>query len=638
MQSSQAKPTLLLVLIALTGSILATKLALAFRLELYSDEIFYWQASQFPALAYSDLPFMTALLAGLGADLGGNHAWAVRILFLVMGSSLPLLIFWLAQPVTGSRRALESAILTLCLPMAAFLGLLAVPDVPLIFWGILFIGFTERATRTNRKGFWLAAGIAAALGLSSHYRFVLYPAAATLFLLVSKSHWWVWRQPVVWLAALIATAGLYPALSFNLTNELSGLDYHLLDRHPWQFQTEGLLHPFIQAAVVTPLMYAFCWYTLWFLFRLARKGDSRAGLLLSFSACNLGVYLILAPWSDTTRTTLHWPLSGYLPLLVAMPLAARQLFASLCGHWQQSTARRAVYAIPVTGFIGSMLVLAGIGSQGFNDQLQQIVGSNVLSNKMAGWQPLTDDLRTLHQRHAIAENSLIVTDNYYTQAQIRFALPDTSTYTIDEDKTVRDGRYTQYAIWQLDTQGLLASHTGRSAVLVTEDSTLDINEKTAVMTRACQTLGSLVFIDQLSLYQGDKRFSYYYVPSLGSDKDAGQPCPLPTSVWLDSPAANATLSGTVTVSGWAVAPGYGVELVNVLLNRETTAQTERQISREDVVEIADGGSDPQAPLLGFSVELDTREFANGQYELAVETVSGTGQRELAAIRRIRIEN
>ena len=56
------------------------------------------------------------------------------------------------------------------------------------------------------------------------------------------------------------------------------------------------------------------------------------------------------------------------------------------------------------------------------------------------------------------------------------------------------------------------------------------------------------------------------------------------------------------------------------------------------MEVADGGSDPQAPLLGFSVELDTREFANGQYELAVETVSGTGQRELAAIRRIRIEN
>ena len=34
-----------------------------------------------------------------------------------------------------------ASILTLCLPLGGFLGLLAVPDVPLIFFGLLAIGF-----------------------------------------------------------------------------------------------------------------------------------------------------------------------------------------------------------------------------------------------------------------------------------------------------------------------------------------------------------------------------------------------------------------------------------------------------------------------------------------------------------------
>ena len=58
--------------------ILVLKLVLANALDLYSDEIFYWQASTQPALAYSDLPFMAALLAGLGTALLGDTAFERR--------------------------------------------------------------------------------------------------------------------------------------------------------------------------------------------------------------------------------------------------------------------------------------------------------------------------------------------------------------------------------------------------------------------------------------------------------------------------------------------------------------------------------------------------------------------------------
>ena len=71
------------------------KTFLAFKLDLYSDEIFYWLASTEPALGYSDLPFMTALLVRLGSTLADGSALAVRSLYLVMGSAVPLLVYWM---------------------------------------------------------------------------------------------------------------------------------------------------------------------------------------------------------------------------------------------------------------------------------------------------------------------------------------------------------------------------------------------------------------------------------------------------------------------------------------------------------------------------------------------------------------
>ena len=88
--------------------VLGLKLLLAWSLDLYSDEIFYWQASTRPALAYSDLPFMSALLAGLGTALLGNSAFGVRTLFLLMGTSIPLLVYWLARPLLPRQLALEA--------------------------------------------------------------------------------------------------------------------------------------------------------------------------------------------------------------------------------------------------------------------------------------------------------------------------------------------------------------------------------------------------------------------------------------------------------------------------------------------------------------------------------------------------
>ncbi|MYC59153.1 MAG: glycosyltransferase family 39 protein, partial [Gammaproteobacteria bacterium] len=227
------------LLAAACGLLLIVKVWLASRLDLYSDEIFYWLASTMPAPAYSDLPFVTALLAGLGSALDPGNPLATRALFLAGGSCLPAVVYWVSLPFAGRRDALQAALLSICIPLGGFLGLLAVPDVPMLLCGLIGLGFLDRALRTDGIGHWLAAGAFMALGLCTHYRFVLFPAAAMLHLLLHRRD--VWRNGGFLLAAGIAAIGLFPILWANLPGNMGSASFYFVERHPWQFNAEGLL-------------------------------------------------------------------------------------------------------------------------------------------------------------------------------------------------------------------------------------------------------------------------------------------------------------------------------------------------------------------------------------------------------------
>jgi len=609
------------------GLILIIKLVLASALDLYSDEIFYWLASTRPALAYSDLPFMTSQLVGLGTTLGGNNAFAVRICFLLLGTSLPFLVYWVARPLTNQQQALESAALTLCLPLAGFLGLLAVPDVPLLFFGILALGNFERALRTDAWRSWILTGVAVAAGLSTHYRFFLYPLAAIIFLACTRSAHTQWRNKRLWSAMLIASIGLIPVLWFNLNNHLSSASFYFVDRHPWTFHASGLLHLFKQAGLVTPLLYGVFIYTLWRLVTRARAGDQTASLFASFAITNLALYLILAPWTDATSTSIHWPLSGYIPLLIFVPASLREIFKFANGRWQVKNARKVIAAIPLLGFIGTLVALLGVGSQAYQQQLQALVGTDVISNKMAGWKEFAEHTTQVVSNNFSHETPIVVTDNYYTAAQAEFAGITAKSYTLDQAKAVSDGRLAQLQLWRIDEMGLREVEN-KPILFITEDSTLDVPSKHEIMRKLCQLTDNVEFLGGLSLFQGAKQFSYY-AASRGSvnnyeDGHRYQPCPFPARAWLDSPNDGDELLGTTHITGWAYNEDIGVQAIQLLVDGERFMQLNYGNARPDVVEVMQVKTDPQAPALGIDAMLDTTELPNGHHRIELELTNMKG--------------
>ena len=646
-------------LAAACGLLLIGKAWFAWRLDLYSDEIFYWLASTRPALAYSDLPFLTALLAGLGSALDPGNPLATRSLFLLAGSCLPLAVYWMALAWVGRRDALQAAFLSICIPLGGFFGLLAVPDVPMLLFGLLSLGFLARALQTDSLGSWLGAGIFMALGLCTHYRFVLYPIAALLYLLLTDGGHW--RRSGFRLAAGLAALGLLPLLWANLPGNLGSAGFYFVERHPWRFDARGLWHIPLQSLLVTPPLYALLLSSAWLTFRspkdthptnpgIASPGDihvksrdthatkdsddRHTRLLLWFSLPHLLVYALLAPWADAGSTTAHWPLPGYFPLLVFAPEALRRMRSWLGQHWPRGNVRALAGAIAGIGYAGALLAIAGIGSQSWQASLQPVLGDGVLSEKMAGWREFS-----AHTAQLLVDVSgaapVIVTDNYYTAAQLQYAGVTPDAYTLDTNKAVRDGRLRQFELWRR-SGGFVPERAGEPMLFITEDSTLNVEQKHALLARACAMADSLEQLGRFSQFDGDKRFSYYLGAAITSpDSDSTAPCPYPPRAWIDQPLPEAELSGTTLISGWAYNEDLGVAEVRIYLDGTPVAEAEYGLPRPDVVTATGLSSDPYQPDLGFRLRLDTGGFSRGRRELSIGVIDSRGNETLYGHREVR---
>ena len=613
---------------------------LASILDLYSDEIFYWQASTIPAIAYSDLPFITAFLVGIGASLDSHNPLTVRAVFILIGSSIPFLVYWLALPITNKKDALQSAFLTLCVPLLGFLGLLAVPDAPLIFFGILSVGFFERAVRTNMTKFWVAAGVFVALGLSTHYRFLVYPTSAILFLIVFRPARKQWKNPRLWLCITTASVGLMPILWFNFSYSFESAAFYFVDRHPWEFDSAGLLHIFEQALVSSPPMYLLFLTTIYLMIGKVRTHSLPAALLLSFSVTNLIIYAVLAPWSDSNSTTLHWPLSGYVPLLVFLPESLRLIYNWFSNAIQKRAARLLVALIPAIGLCGTFGILLGIGSQAFQTPLQKIFGEEILSTKMAGWKQFTEHTKQLIIDKNLNNFPTIVTDNYYTAAQLEFSGVEGNIYTLDKSKALQDGRLRQYQIWDKHQNGLI-QHAQKPALFITEDSVLSIPEKHKVIEEMCLYSDELVFVSELALFGRAKTFSYYSTTNLLDPEKkitSSAPCPVPPRAWIDTPQADAILSGKVTIAGWAYNEHMGIESIDILLDGQVVAKANYGLSRSDVAASMNVQTDPNTPNLGFEAEIDTTYIENGNYWLELMLINSQGNSLPYGKRSLQIDN
>jgi 4-amino-4-deoxy-L-arabinose transferase-like glycosyltransferase len=592
------------------------KFYLAKLLGLFPDEAFYWQSSQQLALAYADHPFMTALLVRIGTELLGDSTTGVRLMFLFMGCAFPYGIYLLARAHYGHQQSLVAAAFSLLMPFTATLGLIALPDVPLLFFAVFGLVAIERATRTNKLSAWVTTGVIAAMGLSTHYRFLLFPAAAFIYFVITPNGRSLWSKSGFWLAILIMLCGLLPVLIFNLDNQFEALNYQFSERQAWVFQSKGLRHSLEQMMVVTPLLYIALISALIMGLKKALKGDDRAALLTIFGGFPLAIYLFLAPFSDRSHLFFHWPSLGYIPLFVLLP----EVIQSLQNRLSPLKFKLLFFLTTSMAALGSLALLLLVGLS-VSDSLIKLSPPGSIAYTLAGWNSLQQKTEQLLAQQP--NKTLLVIDRYFVDANIDFLNHgERPIYLLDHPKNNDHGRAFQYRLWDRDQQSI-ETKKGERAIIMIQESDTALSYKFGQTKQLCHIFDQLTWLDRVNLYGREKRYQFFS-GIIDPDSERGSCSSLPSIGHLGKPRIIKGEEHTYKVDGWAFNDATGVSLVEIFIDG-TPIKTARYGSIQLAAQKRfPTSSDQNHPNVGFSAQLKLDHLSSGKHEISAKVTSYGG--------------
>ncbi|GAB2502085.1 glycosyltransferase family 39 protein [Pseudoxanthomonas sangjuensis] len=582
------------------------KVAVAARLPLFVDEAFYWQEGRHLAAAYSDLPGLTAWLARLGTGLGGQHVLALRAPFLLLAALLPWLVAHIAGRWYGETQGWRAGMLALLMPLAGTLGILALPDVPMAFATVLCLDAGARLLREIDAGSAAELALGLAIGALSHYRFAGVIGIGFVALLWLPEGRRVLRDPRVWVALALGVAAWAPLLSWNLENADAGLRFQLVDRHPWSFQWSGLSFLGVQTLLVTPLLFVALAWVFVGSFRGKRKDapvqQRWFGLLGGVST--LG-FFALGFFADVDRVSFHWPLPGYLALLVAVPA----LLAGWPRGWR--TATWTLAGLGLVAMLGYYLVVSVPAWRA------QQAGSKYYPYNFAGWDRLAAAVR--EELAGMPPGTRLLVDNFKAGAELGFALDDPGIPVLDHPLNHKHGRAPQLRLWRLESDGSRDAPT----LLVVGANEVQYKSLLAHYHGLCAKLGPLPRPRVVNVDHGAQRFLLFRLPA----QKAGGTCTLPAFAWIDQPAAHARVGHRFDLRGWAFKDGVGLDRVDVLLDGKPVGAAHYGEPDPGVAAYWRISVDPNHPDVGFSAGIDASAFAPGRHWLGLRLHGSDGSVE-----------
>lgn len=267
--------------------------------ELFDDEAYYWVYSRFLDWGYFDHPPMVALLIKAGYAVFHNEL-GVRLLMVVLNTATIIII----QDLTGKKDERLFFAIASTVAVAQIGGMMAAPDIPLLFFTALFFWlyrrFLQRMNFLNTL--WLGICMACMLYSKYHAVLVIFFALFSNFKLLTK--------PQAYGAALICLLLFAPHLYWQYIHNYPSLQYHLFERnasyYKFSYTTEYILG---QIAMAGPLM---GWLLLWAAYKYKPFTLSDKALQYTF----VGFYLVFLVSTLKGRAEANWTVAAFIPLMV----------------------------------------------------------------------------------------------------------------------------------------------------------------------------------------------------------------------------------------------------------------------------------------------------------------------------------
>ena len=567
--------------LTLWASLCVFKLALAARLPLFVDEAFYWQEGRHLAWAYSDLPGLSAWLARIGDELG-DSTLALRLPFLAIAAAIPWLVARMTTREFDAKTGWQAGTLALLLPLAGTLGLLALPDVPLLLATVLCLDAGLRLLRGVDAFAATELAIGLAIGSLTHYRFAAVIAVGFIALLMLREGRVALRDPRVWAAVIVGVVAWLPLLLWNLHNADAGLRFQLVDRHPWSFSGEGIRLGRMQLLLATPLLLAAMAGAAWRGLHGAKPAVRY--LAISGSMIVLG-FLALGFFADRERVSFHWPLPGYLALLPLVP--------AVLARWSRGW-RIATWATAALGLFGVLGYYAVASTPSLRGQTASF---NFHPTNFAGWNQL--DAAVREKLATMPANTRLLAGNFKIGAELGFARDDADIAVLEHPLNHKHGRAPQLALWGLAHASRATLGAG-PVLLVASSNDVDFRDLLTHYHALCEQVGPLPPPQVLNVDHGRQRFLLFAFD--GQMRDGA--CTAPALAFVDAPAPSATVANAFDVAGWAFKEGVGLRAVEVLLDGRVVAQAGYGEAIAGVADFWKTSTDPNHPDVYFRARVE----------------------------------
>ena len=267
--------------------------------ELFDDEAYYWVYSRFLEWGYFDHPPIIAVLIKLGTAIFPGEL-GLRLFIVLMGTATIGLMEYLTKP--KDIRLFFAIVLNMAVLQIG--GILAVPDIPLLFFTVLFFICYQRFDEKNDFLSAIALALVIALLLYSKYHGILI----IFFTILSRPSILIrWKSLLV----ILLSVGLFmPHIIWQVLHGLPSVNYHLFERlsppYKFSFTADYVLG---QLLIAGPLV---GWLIIWA--ALKNKAANATEKAMHWSL--VGTYALFFLSSFRSRTEANWTIPLIAPLVV----------------------------------------------------------------------------------------------------------------------------------------------------------------------------------------------------------------------------------------------------------------------------------------------------------------------------------
>lgn len=272
---------------------------LADSFELAHDEAYYWLYSKNLDWGYFDHPPMVALIIKMFSFLPTSEL-TVRLGFITLQF---LCLFCLFRLTPLHRRSLTT-VLYFSFPLASFVGLLALPDMPLLFMTSVYCLLLKQYLEDEKPTTPWALGICIALLLMAKYHGILL----VFFTLLAVPR--LFLRKSFYLVTVVALIGCLPHFIWQYKSGFLTLMYHFVERPSSVFSfnrtVEYLgIQTFLAGLFIGPL----CW---WITIKI--KTMTPFDRCMKFISIGTVLFFLLSTFSKKVEA--NWTVFLAVPLII----------------------------------------------------------------------------------------------------------------------------------------------------------------------------------------------------------------------------------------------------------------------------------------------------------------------------------